>query len=98
MIAMASAFLALLFASFSVLAISPEFEFLAAINAEGKDCEAITAASPIGMVDNGDALINVVCSNGSGHVIRIHQDNSIDYLSTCSIFLATTNKACLMGN
>jgi hypothetical protein len=65
-----------------------------AINKKGENCQAVTATQAIGTSTGGDALIAVACSGGERHVVSIHKDNSVSYVSSCGIFESTTGAKC----
>ena len=48
------------------------FDFArAAINANGNDCAQVTSMAAVGRVDNGDALVLAVCSDGVHWMLEI---------------------------
>ncbi len=73
---------------------SVEQIFQSVITRDGQSCQAVTAKEPIGTVEGGDALIAVACSGGERHVVRIHADNSVSYVSSCAIFQSQTSVEC----
>ena len=68
--------------------------FQIVITRAGNDCRSIETTRAIGTGSNGDALVAVACANGGRHVISIHSDNSVSYMSSCQAFEAGTGLVC----
>lgn len=75
---------------------SPEAAIIlqAAINAEGESCPQVTDAQPLGISTNDDAIVAVSCSDGGRHVVRIRPDDSVGYVSSCTVWAATSGQSC----
>jgi hypothetical protein len=84
------AFLALLLA----VAASPataqlaQQAFQVVITRAGHDCQAIERTRTLGTGSNTDALVAVACTPDGHHVVAIHRDNSVSYMSSCEAFAA----------
>lgn len=87
-----AAFIAAVLAASGVHAQSVERIFQSAITRDGKACAQVTDAQAIGTVEGGDALIAVACSDGRHHVVRIHSNDSVSYVSTCGMLEAMAKK------
>jgi len=68
--------------------------FQIVINRAGNDCPNIEATRALGIGSNGDALVAVACTNGGRHVVSIHGDNSVSYMSACQVFETSTGLVC----
>lgn len=66
----------------------------ASINADGKDCPAVTTVKALGTTDEGTPLIAVACSNGTRHVLKILPNDTLEYLSTCAVFESFASIKC----
>ncbi|WP_240905546.1 hypothetical protein [Thiorhodococcus mannitoliphagus] len=60
----------------------------------GVSCDAIDRTQPIGTASSGDTLVAVACKNGERQVVRIHKNNSVSYMTTCSELKTRTGIAC----
>lgn len=82
------------------LAVSPvkaqlaQQAFQIVITRAGGDCRNIETTRALGTGSNGDALVAVACTNGGRHVVSIHTDNSVSYMSSCQAFEAGTGLKC----
>jgi hypothetical protein len=83
-----------------VLAASPAHAQLAqqafqiVITRAGNDCQSIETTRALGRGSNGDALVAVACTKGGHHVVSIHSDNSLSYMSSCEAFETGTGLTC----
>ena len=68
--------------------------FQIAVDRFGDRCQGIETTRPLGTASNGDSLVAVACTNGGQHVISIHKDNSVSYMSPCQTFEAGTGIKC----
>jgi hypothetical protein len=68
--------------------------FQIVITRAGNDCQSIETTRAIGTGSNRDALVAVACTNGGRHVVSIHRDNSVSYMSSCQAFEAGTGLVC----
>ncbi|AFL75628.1 hypothetical protein [Thiocystis violascens] len=68
--------------------------FQIVINRSGENCKTIETTQPIGTSSGGDTLVAVACANGGRHVVRIHQDNSVSYMTLCDEFKTRTGIRC----
>jgi hypothetical protein len=68
--------------------------FQVVITRAGHDCQAIERTRALGTGSNTDALVAVACAKGGGHVVAIHRDNSVSYMSSCEAFATGTGLAC----
>ncbi len=71
--------------------------FQIAIDRFGAPCRGIETTRPLGTASNGDALVAVACTNGGHHVVSIHRDNSVSYMSPCQAFETGTGITCFDG-
>lgn len=72
--------------------------FQLVIDRAGEDhCQTIETTRPIGTASNGDALVAVACTKGGRHVVCIHADNSVSYMTSCPAFKARTGITCFDG-
>ncbi|EXJ15932.1 hypothetical protein [Imhoffiella purpurea] len=68
--------------------------FLAAITRFGGPCQGIARTQAIGTSSNGEALVAVACKHGGRHVLRIHTDNTVSYMTPCADFESRTGLRC----
>ena len=68
--------------------------FQIVITRAASDCPGIGTTRPLGTGSNGDTLVAVACTNGERHVVAIHADNSVSYMSSCRTFETGTGLAC----
>jgi hypothetical protein len=68
--------------------------FQVVITRAGHDCQAIERTRALGAGSNTDALVAVACAKGAHHVVAIHRDNSVSYMSSCEAFATGTGLAC----
>lgn len=68
--------------------------FQIVISRAGNECQNIETTRALGTGSNGDALVAVACANGGRHVVSIHSDNSVSYMSSCQAFEAGTGLVC----
>lgn len=66
----------------------------AAINARGKDCPNVTAVKPLGKTEAGTPIVAAACSNGQRHVLKLLPNNTLEYVSTCSVFESVSRVKC----
>lgn len=71
--------------------------FQVVITRAGNDCQAIERTRALGTGSNTDSLVAVACAKGGHHVVAIHRDNSVSYMSSCEAFAAATGLACFEG-
>lgn len=71
--------------------------FQIAIDRFGDRCQGIETTRPLGTASNGDALVAVACTNGGQHVVSIHPDNSVSYMTSCRVFETRTGIPCFDG-
>ncbi len=64
------------------------------ITKHGESCTGIAKAQAIGTSTEGDSLVAVVCSNGGNHVVRLHKNNAVSYLSSCATLASETGLRC----
>lgn len=60
----------------------------------GKPCKTVEKTQAIGTSSSGDALVAVACSGGGRHVVRIHKDNSVSYMTSCAELESQTGISC----
>ncbi|MFD2113899.1 hypothetical protein [Thiorhodococcus fuscus] len=68
--------------------------FQAAISRFGGPCQGIERTRALGTGSNGAALVAVACTKGGRHVLRIHADNTVSYMSPCADFESLTGLRC----
>ena len=68
--------------------------FQIVITRAGGACQNIETTRALGTGSNGDALVAVACANGGRHVVSIHNDDSVYYMTSCQKFEAGTGLAC----
>lgn len=68
--------------------------FQVVITRAGHDCQGIENTRALGTGSNTDALVAVACAKGGHHVVAIHRDNSVSYMSSCEAFATGTGLAC----
>jgi len=68
--------------------------FQIVITRAGGACQNIETTRALGTGSNGDALVAVACAGGGRHVVSIHSDNSVSYMSSCQAFEAGTGLMC----
>ncbi|WP_295409160.1 hypothetical protein [uncultured Thiocystis sp.] len=68
--------------------------FQIAVDRFGDRCQGVETTRALGTASNGDALVAVACTNGGRHVVAIHTDNSVSYLSPCQAFETRTGITC----
>ena len=66
----------------------------AAVDDAGKSCPSVTKMKSMGVDENGDAVFAVACAGADSHVVLIHEDYSVSYISACSVYLAKTGRKC----
>ena len=71
--------------------------FQVVITRAGHACQTIERTRALGTGSNTDALVAVACARGGGHVVAIHRDNSVSYMSSCEAFATATGLACFEG-
>jgi hypothetical protein len=71
--------------------------FQIVIDRQGERCETIQTTRPLGTATNGDALVAVACANGGRHVVCIHKDNRVSYMTPCRAFETRTGIPCFEG-
>lgn len=71
--------------------------FQIVIDRFGEPCPTIKTTRPLGTASNGDTLVAVACTNGGQHVVSIHKDNSVSYMTPCSAFETRTGITCFDG-
>lgn len=64
------------------------------INRRGESCAAVTSFDGLIAVDDGSTLHVATCSNGNRYVIKLRTDDRLEYISSCSIFYASTGERC----
>jgi len=65
-----------------------------AVNDAGKSCPSVTRMKSMGVDENGDAVFAAACAGADSHVVLIHEDYSVSYVSTCSVYLSKTGRKC----
>ena len=73
---------------------SMEAQVQGLINAEGESCERVTRSKGLGRDENGNVYVAVACSNGEKHVIKVGDDNSLEYKSSCWAWRASIGSEC----
>lgn len=74
---------------------SPEQLAQRVITEEGITCPSVTSMRAMGMIgDTGDAAIAVACSDGGRHAVRLHVNDTLSYISSCSMLEATSGAEC----
>lgn len=68
--------------------------FQRAVNREGNECSQVTVVEGIAKTKAGDSVVAAACADGSTHALILKGDNSIEYLSSCEILLATSGLRC----
>lgn len=68
--------------------------FQVVVTRAGHDCQDIERTRALGTSSNKDALVAVACTQGGRHVVAIHSDNSLSYMSSCEAFETGTGLAC----
>ncbi|MTW23065.1 hypothetical protein [Allochromatium palmeri] len=71
--------------------------FQVVITRAGHDCQGIERTRALGAGSNTDALVAVACTRGGRHVVAIHTDNSVSYMSACEAFATGTGLVCFDG-
>ena len=68
--------------------------FQVVITRAGHDCPGIEHTRALGTSTNKVALVAVACTKGGSHVVAIHRDNRLSYMSSCEAFETGTELAC----
>ncbi|WP_295405173.1 hypothetical protein [uncultured Thiocystis sp.] len=68
--------------------------FQVVITRAGHDCQGIERTRALGTSTNKVALVAVACTKGGSHVVAIHRDNSLSYMSSCEAFETGTGLTC----